>query len=182
MAGNCWEEVSAQTHFLLALSEPQKTKIYYQFYGSAGTTITMIRQMVQLQNICVCEHAKQRSLVNRCSDRLGERGTSMWHGFCLSVWPHRASDRVMLPSTLLSGFLEKSTALLPWSPLTFLPGQEFMGGELSGMVAFRNPPRTSPWLPTQNQVMPMTVKGAFLHSLSCSDGWEGWYPLQQKRV
>ena len=52
----------------------------------------------------------------------------MWHGFCLSVWPHRASDRVTLPSTLLSGFLEESTALLPGSPLTFLPGQEFMGG------------------------------------------------------
>ena len=40
------------------------------------------------------------------------------------------------------------------------------------MVAFRNPPRTSPWLPTQNQVMSMTVKGAFLHSLSCSDCWD----------
>ena len=45
----------------------------------------------------------------------------MWHGFCLSTWPNRASDRMTFPSTLLSGFLEESTALLPQDSSYFAP-------------------------------------------------------------
>lgn len=69
----------------------------------------------------MCELTKHHSLVNRCSYCLGERGTSVWHGFCLSTWPNRASDRMTFPSTLLSGFLEESTALLPQDSSYFAP-------------------------------------------------------------